>query len=212
MAQVLQRPRFQKWRTTAWQRRYWRNIGTLWSNDGWSGEVLSGFLVKKWPGVNTSRLSEASGRSINSLKLKQAFILAVIIVYSSNINLVSTTTFLRLFWVVQYSTIVLCQFQVHSLSYSSLISLAAPSKSVPWSLQTMDGFPHRVIKCCCSRARKAAVVRSETTSKWTALVAKRTSTVWSVGFVEYWFANRARFYQKQTGVVHDYFVTHKAQL
>ena len=86
-----------KWQMSVWQRCHHHNIDTSWFTDGECGRASSGRLVKKWPGVNTSRLFEASGRGIICLQLRQASIWAIFVVNSSNVDLVSLATLFPLF-------------------------------------------------------------------------------------------------------------------
>ena len=56
-----------------------------------------------------------------------------------------------------------------------MISLAAPIKVEPLSLQIRLGFPLLAINLL-RQAMNASVVRSDTTSRWTALTVKETKT------------------------------------
>ena len=58
---------------------------------------------------------------------------------------------------------------------SSFSSREAPTKLVPWLLQTTLGFPRRAMNLR-RQARNALVVNSETSSIWTALTDIDTNT------------------------------------
>ncbi len=72
-----------------------------------------------------------------------------------------------------------------------LISRSAPTKLEPLSFQMSVGFPRRAMKRR-NAARKASVVRSKTTSRWTALTVRETNTQYDlvVGHIPYNLASR----------------------
>ena len=157
--------------------------------------------MRKCPGVKSSIPSDASGKGVNGLELRQASICVSTVVISSKVNFVTPTTFFRCFLklftaashkppkcgaclgvnfhlmlkVVQKSEGSFCESFCLKNDFNSPSSLAAPTKLVPWSIHITDGFPLLAI----NRRRVAmneAVVKSDTYSKCTALVAKHTKT------------------------------------
>ena len=83
----------------------------------------------------------------------------------------SVTNFRLIFFEAQNSDM---EVQL-SFSPSSLISLSAPTKFVPWSFHMVLGIPRRQINRL-TVAINAELVRSNSTSRWTALVVKQTNT------------------------------------
>ena len=59
-------------------------------------------------------------------------------------------------------------------AYSSFVSLAARMRFVPWSLQMVEGLPHRTIKC--QRVAKKVAVKSVTSSRCIAFTVNDTKT------------------------------------
>ena len=191
----------QNWRTRAWhrcQRR--RRERVRYENEG-SGRASMGLPMRKWPGVSASIPSSSEGRETRGRLLRHASTWVSTVVNSSNVSFTLATIRFRwvfkLFtaasqrppkcgacsgmnfhcmpWVEQNSEMVVCALWVSRNSTNSRISLAAPTKLVPWSFHIRLGLPRLAIKRL-KQAIKASLVRSDTNSKCTALTERDTKT------------------------------------
>ena len=190
--------RCQKCHTIAWHRCQPCKRGIDWSDCGGSGKASRGLPIRKWPGVNVSKsLFELS--SVIGWLLRQASICVITVTVFLNVSL----TFLDTRWrcvlndltadshnppkcgvcgginfhcmhCVEQNSEMVCFVLLSSRKLAnSANSLLAPTKFLPWSLHKTTGLP-RLETNLRRHAMKASVVRSETSSRWTAFTDNET--------------------------------------
>ena len=194
--------RCQKWRTSAWHRCQWRRrVKERLENEG-SGRASNNLPMRKCPGVRAPIPSLSGGRETRGLLLRPDSTWARTVVNSTNVTFTLPTIHLKcvfmlftaasqrppkwgvcsgmnfccIFCVEQNSEIASCDLFFFRNTISSLISWAAPTKFVLWSLHIRVGFPRREMKRL-RQAKKASVVKSDTTSKCTAFTESETRTL-----------------------------------